>query len=69
MSYKSNKSLRKGETIMKERIENVLKQNVSPEILSKMETEWKAFYHNPEKYSDSIVIEMVCQWIKEERND
>lgn len=46
-------------------IEAVLGEGFDPELLPKMEQEWKTFYNNPEQYRGTVIINMVNQWIDE----
>ena len=40
-------------------IENLLDMWLSQKQLEKIKTDWNAFYNDPLKYKDSVVIEMV----------
>lgn len=46
-------------------IECLLDMWLSQKQLKKIKTDWKAFYNDPVKYKDTIVIEMVKQAITE----
>ena len=46
-------------------IECLLDMWLSQKQLKKIKTDWKAFYNDPVKYKDTIVIEMVKQSITE----
>ena len=46
-----------------EQIESVLGECFDPRLLDKLETEWKAFYENPEKYRGTVIVDMVNLWI------
>lgn len=47
-------------------IENILDMWLSQKQLEKIESGWNAFYNDPLKYKDSIVVEMVKQSITEQ---
>lgn len=49
-----------------EQLEKVLGECFDPELLPKMEQKWNEFYNNPEKYSGTIIVKMVNQWIDEQ---
>lgn len=49
-----------------EEIENVLGECFDAELLPQMEHDWNAFYNNPSKYTGTVVVEMVNQWIDEQ---
>lgn len=44
-------------------IESVLGECFDIQLLEKLHKEWRAFYENPEKYRDTVVVEMVNLWI------
>lgn len=43
----------------------VLDMNLSTDQLKLLSTEWKAFYENPDRYKDSIVIDCVKEYLRE----
>lgn len=48
-------------------IENILDMWLSCSELEMVKTEWKAFYNEPIKYANTIVIDMVKQSIEKNR--
>ena len=34
-----------------------------------MENDWNAFYNNPSRYANTVVVDMVNQWIDEKANE
>lgn len=49
-------------------IENAIDMWLSCSELEMIKTEWKAFYDDPIKYSNTIVINMVKEFIEKKRN-
>lgn len=46
-------------------IENVMDMWLTQKQIETIKTEWKAFYENPMQYKNSVVIDMVKQFLKE----
>lgn len=50
-------------------IENVLGECFDINMLTEMENDWNAFYNNPSRYANTVVVDMVNQWIDEKANE
>ena len=48
-----------------ELLENVLDMWLTQKQIESIKTGWKAFYENPMQYKNSVVIDMVKQFLKE----
>lgn len=46
-------------------LENVLDMWLTQKQIETIKTGWKAFYENPMQYKNSVVIDMVKQFLKE----
>ncbi len=46
-------------------LEEVLGRPVSESVAIRMESQWAAFYEEPEKYKGTVVVDMVNLWIDE----
>lgn len=46
-------------------LENVMDMWLTQKQIETIKTEWKAFYENPMQYKNSVVIDMVKQFLKE----
>ena len=46
-------------------LENVLDMWLTQKQIETIKTEWKAFYENPKQYKNSVVIDMIKQFLKE----
>lgn len=57
------------EETAKEKIEHMLFVKLSDEEYSAMEFAWAAFCKDPEKYKDTVAVDLVAQWLKDYRGD
>ena len=46
-------------------LENVLDMWLTQKQIEAIKTGWKAFYENPMQYKNSVVIDMIKQFLKE----
>ena len=46
-------------------LENVLDMWLTQKQINAIENGWKAFYNNPMQYKNSVVIDMVKQFLQE----
>ena len=48
---------------MYKKLRDVLGRDFDPDLMPKIEKMWKAFYENPQRYKNTVVVAMVNLWI------
>lgn len=48
---------------MYEKLREVLGRDFDPDLIPQIEKMWNAFYENPQKYKNTVVVAMVNLWI------
>lgn len=46
-------------------LENVMDMWLTQKQIETIKTEWKAFYENPMQYENSVIVDMIKQFLKE----
>lgn len=48
-----------------DKVEHILDRQLTDSGIALIKNDWKAFYNNPEEYKDSVVIDMILQYLRE----